>query len=172
MAHSSAAPRFSTLPRLNVTDEGRRRYKLGAWLSIPTGLLGGLIKLGWEVPFSPRTPAENLTNPPQKFLEQLGFSSDFVHQMYTFNGYEVPWVSITVHMLFSIVIGGLIYILLAEKYPQIKLWQGVAYGLVVYVLVHLIVMPIFGTVPHHGTRSGRRTSRRSPDMRSGCGSSS
>ena len=128
MATAATAPtkRF----HLEVTDKARRRCKLAAWLSIPTGLLGGLIKLGWEVPFPPRTAAQNATNPPRRFLEKLGFSSDFVHQTVTYNGYDIPMVSITVHMLFSIVVGGLIYILLAEKFPQIKLWQGVAYGLV------------------------------------------
>jgi Protein of unknown function (DUF1440) len=82
------------------------------------------------VPFPPRTAMQNATNPPQMFLEKLGFSSHFVHQTVTYNGYDIPWASVTVHMLFSIVVGGLIYILLAEKFPQIRLWQGVAYGLV------------------------------------------
>jgi hypothetical protein len=99
---------------LEVTEKARRRYKLAAWLSIPTGLLGGLIKLGWEAPFPPRTAAQNATNPPQMFLEKFGFSSRFVHQTVSYNGYDIPWVSITVHMLFSIVVGGLIYILLAH----------------------------------------------------------
>ena len=145
MAATATAP--SKRFHCEVTDKARRRYKLAAWLSIPTGLLGGLIKLGWEVPFPPRTAAQNATNPPQMFLEKLGFSPHFVHQTVAYNGYDIPWVSITVHMLFSIVVGGLIYILLAEKFPQIKLWQGVAYGLVTGIALHLVLMPALGIVP-------------------------
>lgn len=145
MAAVASAP--TRRASLQVTDKARRRYKLVAWLAIPTGLLGGLVKLGWEAPFPPRTPAQNVTNPPQAFLEKLGFSSHFVHQTVNYNGYAIPWVSITVHMLFSIVLGALVYSVLAEKFPQIKLWQGVAYGLVVWVALHLVIMPAMGIVP-------------------------
>lgn len=44
------------------------------------GLLSGIVKLGWEVMFPPRTPERNATNPPQELLQQLGFSSEFTHQ--------------------------------------------------------------------------------------------
>ena len=35
------------------------------------GLLSGIVKLGWEVMFPPRTPERNATNPPQELLQQL-----------------------------------------------------------------------------------------------------
>ena len=31
--------------------------------------------------------------------------------------------------------------------PEIKLWQGAAFGIVVYVGFHVILMPLMGTVP-------------------------
>ena len=37
--------------------------------------------------------------------------------------------------------------MLAERFPQIKLWQGAAFGIVVYVGFHVILMPLMGTVP-------------------------
>jgi putative membrane protein len=46
-------------------------------------------------------------------------------------------------MMFSILFVG-IYCVAAEKYPQVKLWQGVAYGLLVWVMWHLIILPAFG----------------------------
>ncbi|WP_422060733.1 DUF1440 domain-containing protein, partial [Staphylococcus felis] len=79
------------------------------------GLLSGIVKLGWEVMFPPRTPERNATNPPQELLQQLGFSSDFTHQTYTFSDMSLPWVSFIVHFSFSIVIA-IIYCFLVKKY--------------------------------------------------------
>ncbi len=35
------------------------------------GLLSGIVELGWEVIFPPRTPERNATNPPQELLQQF-----------------------------------------------------------------------------------------------------
>jgi putative membrane protein len=142
---------LSALPRLShfkddlvVTQPVRRLYALAAFVAVPAGLLSGLVKLGWEVPFPARTPEQNLTTPAQAFAEALfGLPSSFVHQTYTFNGQDVPYVSLMLHLLFSICFVG-IYCVVAEKYPQIKLWQGIAYGLAIWVAWHLLVLPAFG----------------------------
>ena len=131
---------------LAVTDPARRRVGLAVLLGVVTGIIGGFIKLGWEVPFPPRTPERNLTNPPQEVLQQLGFSFDFTHTTVSFNGNEVMIVSLLVHFAFSIFFIGL-YCVLAEKWSQIKLWQGVAYGLLIWVVWHIVLMPALGTIP-------------------------
>ena len=87
------------------------------------GLLSGIVKLGWEVMFPPRTPERNATNPPQELLQQLGFSSEFTHQTYTFSNMELPWVSFIVHFSFSIVIA-IIYCILVKKYAYLAMGQG------------------------------------------------
>lgn len=132
---------------LVVTDPARRRYKLAALLGLITGIIGGFIKLGWEIPFPPRTPDRNLTNPPQELAQQLGFSHDFTHATVSFNGNEVEYISLFMHFGFSIFFGGLVYCVVAEKYPQIKLWQGVAYGLFIWFAWHVVLMPALGTIP-------------------------
>ncbi len=86
------------------------------------GLLSGIVKLGWEVMFPPRTPERNATNPPQELLQQLGFSSEFTHQTYTFSNMELPWVSFIVHFSFSIVIA-IIYCILVKKYAYLAMGQ-------------------------------------------------
>jgi putative membrane protein len=131
----------------SYTDPTRRRYWLAVALGVVTGIIGGVIKLGWEVPFPPRTPARNVTNPPQELMQQLGFSYDFTHATYTYNGNQVQYVSLLAHFGFSIFFGGLVYCLAAEIYPQIKLWQGVAYGLVIWFAWHIVIMPALGTIP-------------------------
>jgi putative membrane protein len=49
--------------RLLATDTPRRLYALAVLVAAPAGLISGLVKLGWEVPFPPRT-AQHVTNPP------------------------------------------------------------------------------------------------------------
>ena len=51
---------------------------------------------------------------PQELLQQLGFSSEFTHQTYTFSNMQLPWVSFIVHFSFSIVIA-IIYCILVKK---------------------------------------------------------
>ena len=129
------------------TNPKRRRYGVAAIAGVLGGIVSAIVKFGWEVPLPPRTPERNATNPPQELLQQLGVPESVTHLSYTFNGNEgLPWVSFIVHFSFSIAFA-LIYCLLAERFPQIKLWQGAAFGIFVYVAFHVVLMPLMGTVP-------------------------
>ncbi|MCD8915374.1 DUF1440 domain-containing protein [Staphylococcus simulans] len=116
------------------------------YTAVIAGLLSGIVKLGWEVMFPPRTPERNATNPPQQLLQQLGFSPDFTHQTYQFSEQMLPWVSFIVHYSFSIVIA-LIYIYLAKKYSWIYAGYGAVFGIIVLIGFHLVLMPLIQTVP-------------------------
>ena len=95
----------------------------------------------------PRTPERNATNPPQALLELLGMSPQTTHASYIFNGNEgLPWMSFLVHFAFSIGFA-VVYCVLAERFPQVKLWQGAAFGILVYVGFHVVFMPAIGIVP-------------------------
>ena len=110
------------------TNPKRRRYGVAAIAGVLGGIVSAIVKFGWEVPLPPRTPERNATNPPQELLQQLGIPENVTHLSYTFNGNEgLPWVSFIVHFSFSIAFA-IIYCLLAERFPQIKLWQGAAFG--------------------------------------------
>lgn len=124
----------------------KRQMGIFIYAGIIGGLLSGIVKLGWEVMFPPRTPERNATNPPQELLQQLGFSSEFTHQTYTFSNMELPWVSFIVHFSFSIVIA-IIYCILVKKYAYLAMGQGAVFGIAIWVLFHLIIMPIMHTVP-------------------------
>ncbi|MFC2427524.1 MAG: DUF1440 domain-containing protein [Campylobacter sp.] len=50
------------------------------------------------------------------------------------------------HILFSIVFA-VAYCVVAEKFPKITLWQGVAAGILVNIAVHVITLPILGLTP-------------------------
>lgn len=131
---------------LATTEASRRRYKTALIIGLIGGVFSAIVKFGWEVPFPPRTPERNATNPPQELLQQLGFSSDFVHTTIGFNGNDLPIISFIIHFGFAIFFA-VLYCLVAEKYPKIKLWQGAAFGLFIWVAFHIIIMPAMGTVP-------------------------
>ncbi len=128
------------------SDPARRRIPTAILVGLIGGAFSAIVKFGWEVPFPPRTPARNATNPPQKLLEQFGISADTAHTTVTFNGNALPIYSFLIHFSFAIAFG-VLYCVVAEYYPQITLWQGAAFGFLVWVGFHLVVMPAMGTVP-------------------------
>ena len=129
------------------TDPKRRRIGTAAVVGLIGGLFSAIVKFGWEVPFPPRTPERNATNPPQMLLEQLGMTPDQVHTTVSFNGNDnLPIYSFIIHFSFAIVFA-LFYCIVAEYFPGIKLWQGAAFGLLVWIGFHLVLMPLMGTVP-------------------------
>ena len=129
-----------------VTDPVRRRLGTAAFVGVIAGIFGGIVKFGWEVPFPPRTPERNATNPPQALLEIFGFSPEITHQTYSYLGNDLPYMSFIVHFAFSIFFG-VLYSVVAEYWPKIKLWHGVAFGIVLDILFHVIIMPAMGVVP-------------------------
>ena len=50
------------------------------------------------------------------------------------------------HFAFAIFFA-VLYCVVAEYWPKIKLWQGVAFGIVLDILFHVIIMPAMGVVP-------------------------
>ena len=65
--------------------------------------------------------------------------------IYEFAGHAFNYVHFT-HILFSIVFA-VAYCVVAERFPKITLWQGVAVGILVNIVVHVITLPILGLTP-------------------------
>ncbi|MWV62324.1 DUF1440 domain-containing protein [Helicobacter saguini] len=116
------------------------------FIAIISGIIGGVIKLGWEVMFPPRTFERDLTNPPQALLELFGFSYDFTHLTYTFSGHALPLVSFIVHFSFSVACA-FIYVRYVTKEPHLMLKKAALYGIIIFILFHIIIMPLLGVVP-------------------------
>ncbi|OFM99755.1 hypothetical protein HMPREF2630_02930 [Rothia sp. HMSC072B03] len=130
-----------------MTDPARRRVGVAVLVGLIAGIFSGIIKFGWEVPFPPRTPERNSTNPPQALLEQIfGMSPETSHATYSYLGNDLPYMSFIIHFAFAISFA-ILYCVVAEYWPKIKLWQGAAFGIVLYILFHVIVMPAMGIVP-------------------------
>lgn len=129
-----------------ISAEFRRHIMLAVLIGIIIGIIGAFVKFGWEVPFPPRTPLRDVTNPPQQLLQQLGMSVDFTHLTYLYNGNPRPVISFLVHFSFSIACG-VVYAVAAEYRPGIRLWQGAVFGLFIWIAFHIVIMPLMGTIP-------------------------
>ena len=130
-----------------ITDPARRRVGVAVLVGIIAGIFSGIIKFGWEVPFPPRTPERNSTNPPQALLEQIfGMSPETSHATYSYLGNDLPYMSFIIHFSFASFFA-VLYCVVAEYWPKIKLWQGVVFGIVLDILFHVIIMPAMGIVP-------------------------
>lgn len=135
---------LSTL--LLQTEPARRRYGIAFFIGIIAGIISAFVKWGAEVPFPPRTfsGGRDEFNPPYLFLrDYLGI--DPTATVYTFSEHIINPVMIT-HMIFSLSFA-LIYCLIAERFPKIKMWQGVMFGLIVTVIVHGIMLPTLILTP-------------------------
>lgn len=110
------------------------------------GIIGGLVKLGWENILPPRTPERDQTNPPQKLLQQIGVPAKITHATYSYSGQQLPWVSYLVHFGFSTSFG-LTYSIAGQILPWIKVGHGIPFGIAVWDAFHVKLMPALGTVP-------------------------
>lgn len=132
---------------LQKTEPARRNVKVAALVGVIGGVFSAIVKFGWEVPFPPRTPARNATNPPQTMLEWFGMSPEQSHTTVSFNlNDNLPIYSFIIHFSFAIAFA-LLYCIAAEYFPKIKLWQGAAFGLLVWIGAHVVFMPLLGWVP-------------------------
>lgn len=127
-------------------DTPKQKIIVAILVGIIAGIICGYTKLGWEVVLPPRTPLRDAINPPQTVLMQLGFTKDFVTSTYSYSLHNLPYISFIIHFGFSIFFM-VLYSIVAEFWPKITLWQGAAYGIVLWVAFHLILMPAMGSVP-------------------------
>ncbi|KAB7653306.1 DUF1440 domain-containing protein [Sutterella seckii] len=132
--------------QLKAPTSTRDKIILGLLLGLVAGIVVAFAKFGWEVPFPPRTPLRDATNPPQELLQQLGFSFEFTHTTYEYSGNPRPIVSFVVHFGFSIFFA-MLYCCIAEYWAGIKKFQGALYGIILYFAFHVVIMPLMGTVP-------------------------
>lgn len=125
-----------------TTPKSKRHYFLSIIIGLIGGIMSGIVKLGWEVMFPPRT-IERMT-PPQVLLERIGIHVE--NMTYQFSGYTLNYGNFIIHFSFSIVCA-IFYCYVAEIWPKIKLWQGCAMGLVLWFGAHILIMPLMGLTP-------------------------
>ena len=119
------------------------------WYGIIAGMISGMVKIGWEKILPPRTLARDATNPPQHMLQQLGASPSFTHTyVYYSTDQKVFWVALILHFSFSIFFAWLlIYLAQYNRTKWVAMWHGVLYGILIWIIWHVILMPALGTTP-------------------------
>lgn len=128
------------------TDPARRRYGVATLVGFAAGIMSAFVKWGAEVPLPPRTISDGRAefNPPYLFLrDYLGV--DPTSTVYTFSEHIINPVMVT-HILFSLVFA-IGYCIVAERFPKVKMWQGVMAGILCTIAVHGISFPLLGLTP-------------------------
>lgn len=128
------------------TDPARRRYGVATLVGFAAGIMSAFVKWGAEVPLPPRTISDGRAefNPPYLFLrDYLGI--DPTNTVYTFSEHIINPVMVT-HILFSLVFA-IGYCIVAERFPKVKMWQGVMAGIICTIAVHGISFPLLGLTP-------------------------
>lgn len=114
--------------------------------AVAAGLIGGMVKMGFESLMPPRTPEREEEVPPETLLRQIGVPENIRNLTYTYSGHQLPITTYLVHHGFSI--GASVpYALLKEKFPALSFGKGSLYGTGVFILFHEIVLPLTKTIP-------------------------
>lgn len=117
------------------------------FVGIIAGLLSGMVKIGWEAILPPRSQARDETNPPQQLLQQLGFSKSFTHAYWTYaTDQRIYFVALFMHFGFSITFAALFTFLQAFNHV-VAIGQGTVYGIVVWFIFHIVLLPLLKTIP-------------------------
>jgi putative membrane protein len=120
----------------------RHDFKTAAMAGFVGGNLSSFVKWGSEIPFPPREAGR--ISPPFAILKALGLNAE--DMTYVFTGHVINYGVALVHQGFSVIFG-LLYCLVAIPIPLVTLWQGLAFGLIVTVLFHAILLPLGGWAP-------------------------
>jgi len=113
------------------------------WTTLIGGFISSLVKWGSEVNMPPRMPGE--ISPPganiDAWLSWIGFNQHSLDYMYQGN-----WIlgAVTAyHWGFSFVFA-LVYVLGSVYWEKMRLWYGALYGLIITVIMHGLLIPVFG----------------------------
>lgn len=124
------------------TKKKARRYGIAFVVGIISGIMSAFVKSGTEGILPPRTPGR--AAPPVELLQDLGL--DAQDMVYSYSHQLVNWAGSTVHILFSVV-AAVIYCMLAEVFPKIKLLQGLVFGFIVAIAFHGLLLPFLELSP-------------------------
>lgn len=122
-----------------LTKKNTRHVSLAIYIGVIAGIFSALVKSGFETILPPRT-AETMP-PPVVLLEKLGINID--PMTYHWMDYSLNWGGNGVHIIFSIVIA-IIYCVIAEYLPKVKMLHGIIFGIGVSVFAHGLVVPLLG----------------------------
>lgn len=121
----------------------KENTKIIIWATFICGLISSLVKWGSEVNMPPRMAGE--ISPPAAHINAwLGWAGIDSHCLdYIYQGITVSGAVTLYHWLFSFALA-FVYVLLSAFCPKIRLWYGIAFGLVITVVMHGFLIPLLG----------------------------
>ncbi|AYO20318.1 DUF1440 domain-containing protein [Vibrio owensii] len=128
------------------TKKDERHYGVALIIGVIAGVISAFVKWGVEVPLPPRTfsGGRDEFNPPFIFLrDYIGIDPN--HVVYTFSEHVINPVMIT-HIIFSLTFA-IGYCVVSERFPKVRMGQGVIAGLLVTLFTHGSVFVWLGLTP-------------------------
>ncbi len=122
-------------------------YRL--WISfiigVIVGIIGAIIRLGWEILF-PLHLQEKLGEYAQLIFDILNISPELLNMNYVFtSGYELNILYILWHFSFSVFFA-ICYNIFAEFWLKLKFAHGIFYGIVLWICIYILFLPLVGFV--------------------------
>jgi putative membrane protein len=112
------------------------------WAGLVGGCLASFTKWGVETILPARRP--DRPSPPVEMLKSLGLHADAM--TYRYSGQTMNYGAVATHQVFSMTFG-VLYAVLAERYPAVTWGRGTGFGLVVTGAFHGVVLPLGGWAP-------------------------
>ncbi|ENX4473608.1 YagU family protein [Enterobacter roggenkampii] len=113
------------------------------WATLIGGAISSLVKSGTEANIPPRVAGE--MSPPalniDAWLGSFGINSHSLD--YIYQGVTIPGAVMLYHWLFSFGFAFL-YVLVAAFTPGIRRWYGAAYGIIITLVMHGLLIPALG----------------------------
>lgn len=107
------------------------------------GFISSLVKSGTEANMPPRIAGE--ISPPAANIDAwLGWLGVNSHSLdYVYQGITIPGAVMLYHWLFSFAFA-FVYIFISAIAPKIRLWYGAAYGIIITLVMHGLLIPALG----------------------------
>ncbi|XWO13857.1 Inner membrane protein [Candidatus Hepatincola sp. Pdp] len=126
----------------NIWKE-KKNLQILIWGTIIGGLTSSFIKWGAEVIMPPRIPGE--ISPPAAHIDSwLGWVGINQHSLdYVYQGTTILGAVSIYHVLFC-VFCTFFYVFISAYCPKIRALYGAVYGIIITLLAHGLMIPIFG----------------------------
>lgn len=121
----------------------KESVKIIIWATLLAGVISSLVKSGTEINMPPRVAGE--ISPPAANIDAwLGWLGINQHSLdYVYQGTTVLGAVMLYHWLFSFIFA-FVYVAGAYYWPKIRLGYGVAYGVVITLVMHGFLIPALG----------------------------
>ncbi|GAO99455.1 DUF1440 domain-containing protein [Fructobacillus ficulneus] len=123
------------------------------WVGVLAGILGGAARLGWSATLPVHSLQVHEQSPIANFLAIFGFSKRTINRRLSLAGGQgMPLLQSLTYYVYSIIVA-VIFVFGANADGNLTHGLGTMYGLIIWIVVDLIFLPLFQVVPVFWRRS-------------------